>query len=318
MLAATAHASGEDWEDSTVKPPPAFDEGHQGKPPNDPEFDPAPNSENHAALEGEDIVDRGRHTGPDTRDPTWGVEIRLTPFKPVLSSNPKVRALYNLVYENGQSAIIKAHPMMFGVDFDWYPVQTFGLRSPLPGFLGVFARLAYWTVSGPTRLCYQAGNPSQFEHCTAAIVFNQSTTGNDTGSINVIPLSLGVVYRLDSIRKNTGFPLVFNFKGSFDYYIWWASSGAGAAHFVDPNTGAQSLARGGTLGFSASAGASLGLDAFGGKVTSGGRSNTRSALFAEFMLQDGHAIAGANPANRLDFTSDEHALLTIGLELEFL
>lgn len=319
LLATTVDARGanltDDWEnaDSKERPPPMSDEGKQARPPDDGFDSGSESNRNLPEFEGENLAEGS--TIIDQRQPKWGVELRFTPYKPTLSNNGQVQRLYDMVYESNGGGLIPGHPITIGVDVDWYPLETVGIKSPLPGFFGVYARMSYWTVSGPTRLCWDY-TIGKSKPCDSTTVFTESIKGNDTGSINVTPLGLGIVYRFDNIRRHTRVPLMFNFKAGFDYYLWWATSGAGASHYVDPVTGDKSLARGGTLGFSASAGLSLGFDALG--RTSAGRDSTRSAIFAEYMLQDGHAIAGSNTSERLDFTSDNHIMITVGLELEFM
>lgn len=232
--------------------------------------------------------------------PRWGIELRFGPYRPAVSSNKEVGALYNLVFATKSNSWFKSKPMQMGLEVDAYPFREFGL-------LGVFARVAYWRASGPTRLCLDANqDPVQ---CTAVSVFD-SVEGADQAELSAVPLSLGLVWRLDALRRLTPVPVQFNVKAGLDYHFWWANSGDEASVYQGH------AAQGGTLGYNFSVGASFGLEIFSQATLADRSSGIKSAIFVEYQVMRGAALAGKDRAHRLDFT--DNTLVVVGLACDFL
>lgn len=232
--------------------------------------------------------------------PKWGIELRFGPYRPQVSSNKEVGDLYNLVFATQSSSWFKGRPMQMGLEVDAYPFRELGL-------LGFFGRVAYWRTSGPTRLCLDGNqNPVQ---CTAQSVFD-SSQGNDQTQLSAVPLSAGVVWRLDALRRLTPVPVQFNLKAGLDYHFWWASSGDAASYYQGHK------AQGGTLGYNLSVGMAFGLEIFSRATLANRNSGIKSAVFVEYQIMRGAALAGRDRAHRLDFT--DNTLVIVGLACDFL
>jgi hypothetical protein len=239
------------------------------------------------------------HLRPWEKQPLWSLELRLGPHRPQLTTSPAAKAIENRVYWETDKSLFKGRPMQLGVEGDLYLYNQQGLG-------GLYGRVGYWSVSAKSRLCLDgAGEAIQ---CTSETIMDAGF-GNDKAAINVMPLSLGLVYRADQLRRSTKVPVVFNFKAGLDYHVWWATLGDATTEYRDEK------ARGGTLGYSLAAGISVALDAFSNAM-SAGRNDTRNFLFVEYNLVRGAALAGKNKANRLDFT--DNRLIVAGLAIDFL
>lgn len=232
--------------------------------------------------------------------PRWGIELRFGPYRPQVSTNKEVGDLYNLVFNTSSNSWFKGKPMQMGLEVDAYPFREFGL-------LGFFGRVAYWRTSGPTRLCLDGNqNPVQ---CTGTTVF-ESVQGNDQAQLSAVPVSLGVVWRVDALRRLTPVPVQLNVKAALDYHFWWANSGDKASTYQGHR------ARGGTLGYNISIGASFGLEIFSQATLANRSSGIKSAIFAEYQVMRGSALVGKDRAHRLDFT--DNTLVIVGLACDFL
>lgn len=229
--------------------------------------------------------------------PNYGIEVRLGPYRPVLSADPAVSAVRNVVFQDTRSWY-KAHPLLFSVEFDYYPWTDFGL-------LGFYARGGFWRQSAKARLCRDTSNV--IVQCNATTILTSSVGVDDT-SINLIPASLGVVYRYDLLRRNFDLPLLFSAKGGFDYNVWWSSLGDGPAQINGKD------AQGGTLGVSGAIQVAVALDALRDTAPQYGTREAKqnNYFFVEYSVAYAPGLFQKRP--RLDFT--DTTLLTLGLSID--
>ena len=235
---------------------------------------------------------------PVEKYPKWGMELRLAPYRPVISGNADVVRLYRLTFDDHDSSVIPRHPLMVGLEVDWYPSYEYGL-------LGLYGRLSYWTVQGPARRCLSGATTVA---CNAETVFTSSVVGTDTASLSIAPIGGGIVYRYDEIRRSYGWPLLWYAKLGLDYYFWWASLGdTGSNYHGQPG-------KGGTLGASASVGISVGLDGWSAKPIYGEQFIKQSNfIFVEYVGIRAKGLIGKQP--RLDMT--DNTMVAFGLAVDF-
>ena len=230
--------------------------------------------------------------------PRWGTEIRLGPYRPTVSADPRVQGVYKAVYDVADKSMFRRHPMLLGFEVDWYPLQTFGL-------FGLYGRASYWRVEAAARQCR---NGDKIIECTYDTL-GTSVTGTDTTSLSVAPVGLGIVYRYDLLRRAYDLPLLLNAKAGLDYHIWWASVGESTSMIRGKP------AKGGVLGWSASVGASLGLSAFTGRTPRYGMESSaqNNYLFVECGFVHGKSLMGRKP--RLDLSTN--LLVIAGIAIDF-
>lgn len=230
------------------------------------------------------------------RGPRWGAELRLAPFRPRVGGAAVQRA-YQLIYADRDGSIIRGRPLSYAVGAEWYAATRFG-------YLGPYLRVGYWRASGPTRQCTDGtGNPVP---CSAETVFT-STRGNDTGSLTLVPVTPGIVWRLDPFLARLRLPLGFAANFGLDYVLWWARSGG------MPSRYGSHLARGATLGLHAGAQLSLQLEALLNGRSS--RSVAGTHLFVDYQYNHGVALAGRRRRQHLDAT--DSVVVAVGLGLRF-
>lgn len=228
--------------------------------------------------------------------PRYGTELRLGPYRPVLSDADQVRRLRDIIWDKKDQSIIKKHPLMMGLELDLYLFKDFGL-------LGPYGRVGYWSQEGRARLCRDSSG--LVTECTPESVF-ASEEGVDTASLTVVPVSLGVVYRYDMLRRSFNIPLVFNLKAGADYHLWWGGLGKKTAKYHGKS------AQGGVLGYSASVGVAVSLEGLraGAPVYGRDRNAQNDYIFAEY-----HLVRTPARGARLDFS--DSTLVVIGLAVDF-
>ena len=232
--------------------------------------------------------------------PFYGIEIRVAPYRPVLSKDPQVQAVRKEVFQDNNW--YEAHPLQFGIEFDIYPWTDFGL-------LGFYGRTGFWRQTANSRLCKSADG-STIVQCTATTIF-QSTRGDDQTAINVVPFSAGAVYRFDTLRRQFDFPLLLSAKFGFDYFLWWGTLGDGASRVGNPD---GPIARGGTIGLSGAVQVAYSLDSLKNAPPTYGTREAKqnNYIFIEYSL--GYAPGLFQKQPRFDMT--DLTLLTIGLSID--
>ena len=113
--------------------------------------------------------------------PNWHLEIQLKPYKPQVSKNETKQSFYNLMY--GES-----EPIMTTLATHHYVWDGFGL-------LGVGGSVGYWKTKGSTRICTDdANNNVPCYGQGIDVITNESTAGNSSTQLMIVPVSLEVVY----------------------------------------------------------------------------------------------------------------------------
>jgi hypothetical protein len=133
----------------------------------------------------------------------FAVEVRLSPYKPDIDSDPAL---------NGKAPYEKAFgtaPRFFiGGEFDWQ-----ALRIPHLGSLGPGVSIGYTHASDPAKFTSN-GQPS-----------------GETTSLWIIPMSAMAVLRVDALWHDVGIPLVPYAKLGIAYALWRASNTLGTSSF---------------------------------------------------------------------------------------
>lgn len=91
-------------------------------------------------------------------------------------------------------------------------------------------------------------------------ILADGTLSVDDTDLNVLPLRLSAVWRVDMLVRDYSVPLVPYLKLGLDYYLWWIKSAAGIATFRDPVTDQLDEGRGGTWGWHTALGLQFLLD----------------------------------------------------------
>lgn len=230
--------------------------------------------------------------------PRFEFELRLGPYKPNVANSSAVHDVYDKVYTD--KSMFAGRPLMLGAETDWYFLRTAGL-------LGLYGRVGWWHADGPTRLCRDANNV--IIRCDDSN-FGTSEKGVDHATLTIIPVSVGLVYRMDLLKRRFGIPLLFSAKAGLDYHLWWAKSGSDASKYKGKP------ARGGTLGYSAALGAAFSLSGLQSKSSfSSSRSGVSEYyLFAEYDLIRGRSLDSKK--NRFDMTPTK-PMVVVGFLIDF-
>lgn len=149
-----------------------------------------------------------------------------------------------------------AGKLLTTAEFDWQFFHRFGSLA-LGSSLGYQRRLTHAFEVPAT-----PGGGGQ----GGCVVQNADPTGpgcvrsSDSTALNVIPMTVQLVYRFDVLDRRYNVPLVPYVKAGFAYYIWWIEHNSGdLSHALTP-TG-SSTGVGGTAGLVAQPGLAITLDA---------------------------------------------------------
>jgi hypothetical protein len=204
--------------------------------------------------------------------PQWGFELRIGSFQPAVgdqtipNTSHSEQDYYRLFYGDDR-------PLMFSVEFDRY------LFYPA-GQLGLFLQVGLWKESGRSRVCTSAGETVS---CTPETIFD-SEAGNDTTRLQIFPITVGVVYRLDWFQRHLGVPLVPYGKVGLASFYWRATGGGTLSTFSGGGGG-----DGWTLGIAAAGGLALNLGVLSPSGTGEHVLFTDAYLFGEidYVVADG-------------------------------
>ena len=233
--------------------------------------------------------------------PVYGVEVRVAPYRPVFSTDAKVEAVRNEVFRDGGNWF-RGRPLQFGIEFDVYPWNEVGL-------LGFYGRVGFWRQSERSRICHAADGETIVQ-CDATTIFS-SAVGEDDTAINIVPFSLGAIYRYDMLRRNSEVPLLLSAKFGFDYSLWWSTLGDSASRLGNPD---GPIARGGTLGMTAAVQVAYPLDALKATPPVYGTREAKqnNYIFLEYSV--GYAPGLFQKQPRFDMS--DYTLVTIGLSID--
>lgn len=233
-----------------------------------------------------------------SRRPRNSIELSLSPYRPEISHAPELQAARALIFDGGHNWLGR-HPLQYGMLYGRYLSQRYGL-------LGVYGRAAYWTQQAPARLCTDGNNGVP---CTAQTVLG-SVDGADSTSLNVVPVGVGALWRIDQLRTALDWPLTFAIKVGVDYHFWWATVGNSTEQLSD---GAR--ARGGNWGVSGALQAALALDGLKKRHPRYGskRGGMPTYLYAEYRLTWAPGLL--QPGPRIDLSDYSGFALGLALEL---
>lgn len=153
-------------------------------------------------------------------------ELRFGPYRPEVDSELGGAKPFDDTFGGDNRYLI-------GIEVDWQ-----ALRIPHFGSLGPGVGWGYTKFSADALLADGSGNRSA-----------QSTT------LNIMPMYLVGVLRVDVLARETFVPLVPYAKAGFGYALWWSSDGEGTAHADDGTVG-----RGASYGLQWALGGMLLLD----------------------------------------------------------
>ena len=247
---------------------------------------------------------------PDAREgyPRWGFELRVGPYRPRLSSDPRIGRLYDAIYAGKHNtSLVNGRPLLYALEVDWYPSRSLGL-------LGAYGRVGFWRTANKGLLCSPA-NACNID------TYQNSVQGNDSASMQTVPVSVGAIFRWDGLRRLLNIPVLATVKGGVDYWIWWGNQGKGTARYHLPGSNAADLgqpAQGATLGLSGSAQLSVGLERLFSRQVEAYGSGRRAQLpyiFIEYQQIMGRHLLKA-PSRHLDMTPVGHWMALVGLAVD--
>ena len=235
----------------------------------------------------------------DEAPPTWGFSFRLGPYQPGMGRNADY---YKASYTSANDgSLFKNRPLMSEIELDWYILRDIGLLGPM-------LQLGLWSVSASTKYCVHNGlngTCSTREILTPGV----SQTGTDSSKLAVYPVGLGLVYKLDLIKRYTVIPLVPYAKGGLTYFLWRNTVGGDISHYNGKP------AYGGTLGARGTLGLAFNIDVLEPGAASRARMSTGIAdsyLFAEWSYL---WVDGFGAKKRLDFSGN---VIQVGFAVDFL
>jgi len=143
-----------------------------------------------------------RVSADGSSSPNWSFGVRFGPYR------PQQQRGYG---DNGDIFFGKdKRPLMKSVVVHWYLYDGLGLA-------GLAFGVGFWSIEGRARLCQDNNAPVV---CSPDTV-TASVAGNSTTSITTLPLSLGLVYRMDLFKRWWAIPLIPYAEAGFDYHFWW-------------------------------------------------------------------------------------------------
>jgi hypothetical protein len=213
--------------------------------------------------------------------PNWGIELRLGPYSPAISNDPAAKSYYHDMFKAHDKSLFKGQPLMKAIEGDYYFWRDYGL-------LGALFRVGQWQASGTTFKCSSSV-------CSAAT--NTGIPGTGTNQLLAIPLNVGLVYRMDLMKRYWNIPLVIYGKATIDYYFWWARTQGKIAKTEDGKS-----AKGGSWGYSYGGGLSFNLDFLDPRSSIHGRATSNIADSYLFMEVQQSKADNFGNKHHLDFS----------------
>jgi hypothetical protein len=220
----------------------------------------------------------------------WNLELKMGPFLPGIDDQLDLPA----GQEGPFARMFGDHTMWLSqVTLERYFVRQFGL-------LGLSASLGYFATDANA---YQ-------EDASGDVALNANgkplrSEGDET-SFNLMPMSLGVVYRFSVLDDLYGIPLVPYGRAGLAYYAWWVKSPSGEtsegpdADCADPDTGCSGdRGRGGSLGWQGTVGLAIRAERIDPEAEASLHNElgiAHAGVFAELTLAD---VDGFGAADKL-------------------
>jgi hypothetical protein len=212
----------------------------------------------------------------------WAFEIKFGTYTPHIDDTPNLVGtpfadLYNNQYDTTQKGKLPSRKLLTTLEIDWQFWHGFGS-------LGLAFSVGYQRrTTHSFNYDMSAGiEPCQVPNCMRS---------SDTTALNLIPLTLEVVYRFDVLANRYKVPLVPYLKIGLGYDIWVIQNGAGgvATALQTNKDGSPDKAYGGTAGFVMHPGLALQLDVIDRKAA--------QTLDAELGINHTYVFAELNYSN---------------------
>ena len=172
----------------------------------------------------------------EMESPQYGAfEIKFGPYTPAVDDNPSLKG-------RPYHDVFGGDPMLLStIEMDWQFVHPPGVSIGIGGSAGFMQTYAKSIMEG------------------------SDEKSADYTVLNVIPLAVLLVARVDAMADYLNIPIVPYFKIGINWYIWWVLGGGETASYTwtDSNGSTRSRkGRGGTLGWQLSPGLAFRLDGF--------------------------------------------------------
>ena len=233
--------------------------------------------------------------GPERpRKPLFDVDFAIGPYRPQIGRGPPVQA-YDLIYGKHDGSLFAGHPLRIRLGGTFYPFAS--------EQTGPYVSASFWHTSGATRVC--STTTGAYTPCTPQTVL-QSTAGADSGSLFVVPLSVGWTYAFNLARLSR-LPVSIGAKAGLVFNVWWAQSGG------EPSRYRGARAQGSTANGEVSAFVAVDLNEFTARTRA-----LREHVLAvvEYQYLPPGALFGSDRIHRLSFGAP--FFVTIGLRVQFL
>jgi hypothetical protein len=194
----------------------------------------------------------GENASRDYRSPQhFAFELKFTPYTPAIDRSRGLNAGATPFSDlfTSQTEPTRQDPkwqLLTQLEFD---VQLFNKF----GTLGIGATVGYYRR---TTHSFEYTDATALSSCT----FGSCVRSGDTTALNIIPLSLLVVYRFDVLAQRWRIPLVPYLKTGPAYSIWIIQNGAGGVAKATGSDGVEREGYGGTFGWVVHPGLALQLD----------------------------------------------------------
>ena len=220
--------------------------------------------------------------------------VQFGEYVPAVSTDKSIQDYYDVFY--GKK---KNDPYMITFGWDWYFLDNFGL-------LGVTTQFGSWRAHGSSRVCYDDTLGEEVVSCNSTNI-NSSAEGNDTTSLSILPISMGLVYRLDALKRSYNIPFVPYIKGALQYFLWSNYGGTDISR-INGEKG-----QGGTAGYHVAAGLAMALSWIEPGAAARGRAT--SGIYDSYLYAEWNKIKADHfgKKNRFDMSNQQ---INFGLAVE--
>jgi hypothetical protein len=189
--------------------------------------------------------------------PRFEGAIKLSPYYPLIDSDADANGSYATYFGSSKGGIFsKGSRLRIDVSGDVYVLRDYGL-------LGFNGTVGFWQAQGYARICQAAAPPAMGNTCDTGNI-DSAPQSSDKVLFTIIPLSVGVVYKLDVFWRRFGVPLIPFVRAGIDAYFWRVDAGnkqartadAKYTHDLKPN----GYGGGATFGFHVNPGIAFALD----------------------------------------------------------
>ncbi|MCC6809590.1 MAG: fibronectin type III domain-containing protein [Deltaproteobacteria bacterium] len=206
------------------------------------------------ADELNELVERDEDSGPKlvVPPPRFEFGLKLGPYYPSIDSDADAQGYYAAFFGDARGWLIsRGSKLRVDASADVYVLQKYGL-------LGFTGTIGFWQTAGYSRICPDRNACLTSEGLAAA------EKSSDKVLFTIIPLSIGIVYKLDIFWRRWGIPLIPYVRGGIDAYFWRVDNGTKQARkpgSVYANDGKPNgFAHGVTFGWHVSPGLAFALD----------------------------------------------------------